>query len=486
MTPSAWRVSAMVECSDSHPSHESVNPPADTSQLMNLSSILIVEEDHTLLERMARGLEKRCAVVKAVSGVREAEELRQRQHFDILIVSIELPESSGLSWVASLKRTGLHSEVIFMAENPDLETAMRVIRVGGADLVFKPVRLEQILKSISSCLAKDSTIRRNDLMLDKVDTAKFRDTMIGDSDAIVESFRLIDRIAPSETVVLIEGETGTGKELAARSIHKLSGRKGPFVPLNCVSIPHELFESELFGHVRGAFTGANSDREGLFQYAEHGTIFLDEISEMPTPMQAKLLRVLEEQRVRPVGSDREVTTDARVIAASNRNLGGEVNAGRFRKDLYYRLEAVTLRIPPLRERREDIVFLAEHFIDNFVRDSGVQPVALKGEHLDKLLAYDWPGNIRELKNMMERFVLFGTFPDDLLNRDVRPVSSATKFPKDWSLEAVERAHILAVLESAGGNKSKAARRLGISRKTLERKLQRWEQHQGGLEQRLVS
>lgn len=440
-----------------------------------------------LMERLARNLEKRCAVVKAVSGAREADELRQRQHFDIMIVSIELSGTSGLTWVASLKEKGLRSEVVFMTENPDLQTAIQVIRVGASDLIFKPVRLQQILKSIAACLEKDSTIRRNDLMLEKVDTVKFQDTMIGSSEAVVECFRLIERIAPTQSVVLIEGETGTGKELAARSIHKLSGRKGPFVPLNCVSIPGELFESELFGHTRGAFTGANADREGLFQHAQQGTIFLDEISEMPMPMQAKLLRVLEEQRVRPVGSDREVPTDARVIAATNRELSSEVTAGRFRQDLYYRLEAVTLRVPSLRERRDDVLVLAEHFIDTFARQTGTQAAGLQREQIDKLLAHDWPGNIRELKNMMERYVLFGTFPDDLFDRAAATAPSARSFPADWTLEAVERAHILSVLESAKGNKSEAARRLGVSRKTLERRLQRWEQQQqSSFEQRLVS
>jgi DNA-binding NtrC family response regulator len=463
-----------------------VNEPASTNSLMKMASILIVEEDRSLMDRLARHLEKRCAVVKAVTGVQEADALRQRQHFDVLIVSIELSEGSGLTWVASLRERGLRSEVVLMTENPDLQTALHVIRVGAADLIFKPVRLEQILKSIGACLEKSSTIRRNDLMLEKVDTAKFQDMMIGRSDAMVECFRLIDRIAPGQSVVLIEGETGTGKELAARSIHKLSGRKGPFVPLNCVSIPQELFESELFGHTRGAFTGANSDREGLFQHAGSGTIFLDEISEMPLPMQAKLLRVLEERSVRPFGSDREISTDARVIAATNRDLSSEVNAGRFRQDLFYRLEAVTLRVPALRERRDDILNLAEHFIETFSRQTGAEPVTLDREQVDKLLDYDWPGNIRELKNMMERFVLFGTFPDDLFNRESAAVRTPKQYPKDWSLEAVERAHCLAVLEAAKGNKSEAARRLGVSRKTLERKLQRWEQRQSGFEQRLVS
>ncbi|HSH43587.1 MAG TPA: sigma-54 dependent transcriptional regulator [Arenicellales bacterium] len=460
----------------------------DTTELMKMASILIVEEDRTVLDRLARHLDRRCAVVKGVAGVDEADELRQRQHFDVIFVSIELSGDSGLSWIASLKSRGLRSEVVFMTENPDLQTALQVIRTGAADLLIKPVRLEQLLKSIEGCLGKESTIRRNDLMKEKVDASRFQDTMIGFSESVMECYRLIGRIAPTRSVVLIEGETGTGKELAARSIHKLSGRGGPFVPLNCVSIPPELFESELFGHIRGAFTGASSDREGLFQHAGQGTIFLDEISEMPLPMQAKLLRVLEEHCVRPVGSNRELPTDARVIAATNRELRAEVAAGRFRQDLFYRLEAVTIRVPPLRERTDDVLALAEHFIDLFARQAGVPAPELERAHLDRLLGYHWPGNIRELKNMMERFVLLGSFPDDLFDREgeAAPSVAAGRFPSDWSLDTVERIHILSVLEACDGNKSEAARRLGVARKTLERKLQRWEQRRSGLEQRLVS
>jgi len=459
----------------------------DTGSLMQAASILVVDEDRALVERLARYLEKRCAVVRAVSSAQQAEELRRRQHFDIIIVGVELAEeASGLDWVASLKEKGLRSDVVFMANDPDLQTAMRVIRLGGADLLFKPVRSGQVVDSIHACLQEESTIQNNKLMWHKTDHSTLQEVMIGSSDAIVECFHLIERIAPLPTVVLIEGETGTGKELAARSIHKLSQRQGPFVPLNCVSVPHELFESELFGHTRGAFTGASSDREGLFQHARRGSIFLDEISEMPMSMQAKLLRVLEEQSVRPVGSDREIHTDARVIAATNRDLRGELAAGRFRQDLFYRLEAVTLRIPPLRERTEDVLVIADHFVNVFAKQTGVEPAALEREQIKKLLDYHWPGNIRELKNMMERYVLFGTFPDDMFHPADAAVGPDRRFPTDWSLEAVERAHMLAVLEASRGNKSEAARRLGVSRKTLERKLQRWAQRQSGFEQRLVS
>lgn len=462
-----------------------MTPTKLDEQLMKSSTILILDEDRSLRERLLRHLQKRCAVVKAASSTQEADELRQRQHFDVLMVSIELSGTSGLSWVKSLKNSGLRSEVIFITENPDLQTALQVIRVGATDLVFKPFRLEQILRSLSNCLEKESIIRGNDLMMEEFDSSGFEESIIGNSSAIIECLRLIDRIATSKSVVLIEGETGTGKELVARSIHKHSSRKGPFVALNCGSIPHELIESELFGHVRGAFTGANVDREGLFQHAQHGSIFLDEISEMPLAMQAKLLRVLEEGKVRPVGADMEITTDVRVIAATNRRLFDEVKVGRFRQDLFYRLDTVTLRVPPLRERKQDIILLSEHFIEHFVKQLETQPVSLTRDHITQLMEYDWPGNVRELKNMMERFVLLGAFPSDMFHRDiVEPVK--TRFSKDWSLEAVERAHVIAVLESTKGNKSEAARRLGISRKTLERKLQRWEQRQGAFEQRMVS
>jgi transcriptional regulator with PAS, ATPase and Fis domain len=278
--------------------------------------------------------------------------------------------------------------------------------------------------------------------------------------------------------VLIHGESGTGKELAARALHRMSLRSdGPFVPINCAAIAEELIESELFGHVKGAFTGAAAGREGLFYYARGGTLFLDEISELPLPLQAKLLRVLEERRVRPVGSEQEVPVDVRVVAATNRDLVEEVAAGRFRRDLYYRLQVVEVVLPPLRERIEDLPDLVDYFIGQLAARLGVAELAHDEAALARLARYSWPGNVRELKNLVERSLILGYFADDFApDEEAVAVSLAPTFPSaadEDSLAAIERRHILGVLETCKGNKSEAARRLGVSRKTLERKCAVW-------------
>ncbi|MBL8486796.1 MAG: sigma-54-dependent Fis family transcriptional regulator, partial [Rhodocyclaceae bacterium] len=275
------------------------------------------------------------------------------------------------------------------------------------------------------------------------------------------------------TTVLVLGESGTGKEVAARALHQASPRKdGPFVPVNCAAIAPELIESELFGHVRGAYTGAATGREGLFFYARGGTLFLDEISELAYPMQAKLLRVLEERRLRPVGSEQEVPVDVRVVAASNKDLAAEVAAGRFRPDLFYRLQVVELRMPALRERPEDIRELAAHFVEALAPQLGVPPLMPEDRALRCMQAYDWPGNVRELRNLVERSLILGYFPENW-GCAVPGADAATTGAPDESLASVEERHIRAVLAAVEGNKSEAARRLGISRKTLERKCFAW-------------
>ncbi len=267
---------------------------------------------------------------------------------------------------------------------------------------------------------------------------------------------------------------GTGKELVARAIHTFSGSAGPFVPVNCVAISADLFESELFGHTKGAFTGAHQAREGLFSFASGGVLFLDEISEMPLSMQAKLLRSLESRRVRPVGSDRELSVDARIVTATNRNLVDEIKAGRFREDLYYRLNVVTIKMPPLRQHQEDLPALLEYLSNSLAADLGVAPINFSQEDIARLQQYPWPGNVRELKNLVERTLLLGRLPWDVS----LPAPATAKdhlpgrpgFPVDWTLAQIEKEHMLRVLDASGGNKSEAARRLGVSRKTLERKL----------------
>jgi transcriptional regulator with PAS, ATPase and Fis domain len=282
---------------------------------------------------------------------------------------------------------------------------------------------------------------------------------------------VIKRIAPMPSTVLILGESGTGKEVAARALHRMSPRAdGPFVPLNCAAVAAELIESELFGHVKGAYTGAQGARDGLFYYASGGTLFLDEVAELPPAMQAKLLRVLEERTIRPVGSEQEIPVDVRIVAATNRSLADEVSAGRFRRDLYYRLQVLELHMPPLREHVGDIPALVQHFAQLLAPKLGVVPIQVPATTLHGLMAdYDWPGNIRELKNLVERSLILGEFRCDFL-----PVPRAPAAPADGlSLDDMEKRHILGVLEAARGNKSEAARRLGVSRKTLERRCAAW-------------
>jgi DNA-binding NtrC family response regulator len=274
---------------------------------------------------------------------------------------------------------------------------------------------------------------------------------------------------------MIEGESGTGKELAARAIHQWSGRGGAFVPINCGAISTELIESEFFGHVKGAFTGAHQVRKGLFTYAHGGTLFLDEIGEMPFSMQAHLLRVLEERTIRPVGSNREIDVDVRIVAATNRDLDAEVKAGNFREDLYFRLNVLSIRMPALREIEDDIAILARHFVHAIARELGVAPPELGNAELNHLRSHDWPGNVRELKNVIERCLLLNSKPSQCIGGGLPALSDVDVQEDDVALARVEKRHILKVLEMEGGNKSAAARRLGIARKTLERKVRAWAQ-----------
>ena len=297
--------------------------------------------------------------------------------------------------------------------------------------------------------------------------------LIGHSPVIEQLRSLIRRVGPMPSTVLLLGESGTGKEVAARALHYSSARThGPFVPLNSAAIAADLIESELFGHVKGAFTGASENRHGLFHHARGGSLFLDEIGELPLMLQARLLRVLEERTLRPVGAEREVTVDVRIIAASNRDLAAEVKAGRFREDLYYRLAVIDIRMPSLREYPEDIPRLVHHFMQQLAAPLGVAPLPLSHEMVKRLSAYSWPGNVRELRNHVERAMILGNFP----LQSLPAFAGAAALGADelgLSLAEVERRHIERVTEACAGNKTEAARRLGVSRKTLERKFAEW-------------
>ncbi|MGI9302346.1 MAG: sigma-54 interaction domain-containing protein, partial [Gammaproteobacteria bacterium] len=337
-----------------------------------------------------------------------------------------------------------------------------------------------IMTAVERCLEHRRMARENFLLRRQVSVYAPLDGMVGRSEAMNEVYDMITRVAPTSSIVLIEGETGSGKELVARAVHKHSARSGAFVPLNCGSVSPDLLESELFGHVKGAFTGAQSSRDGLFTYAHDGTLFLDEISEMQLPLQAKLLRVLDQHTVRPVGSDQEMPVNARVLAATNRCLEDEVGAANFREDLYDRLNVLRIVVPPLRERRDDIPELAHYFSNALAATMGIEPIPFEHADLVRMQQYRWPGNVRELRNVIERWLLLGKLPNDCCVESQEPDSPAASAayardepPANWTLADVEKHHILRVLEAAGGNKSEAARRLGVSRKTLERKLALW-------------
>ena len=441
------------------------------------SSILIVDDELGMRNFLQKSLVRECGLIEVADSVESAEALRQRCHFDLIIMDIRLSGQSGVEWAQELRRNGVHTDVIFMTAFADMETAIQALRTGAADFILKPFRVEQMLSSVKNCLEKQRLTRDNFVLQRQLEQYYEMDGMIGASDAIKDVCSIIKRVAPSPTTLLIEGQSGTGKELAARALHEFSTRKGAFVPINCGSISPDLLESELFGHVKGAFTGAHQSRQGLFNYASGGTIFLDEIGEMPLAMQAKLLRVLEEHAIRPVGSEREISIDVRIIAATNRDLESEVEKGQFREDLYYRLNVVSIRMPALSERKEDIPLLAKYFSETLSAQLGVEAIPFNHQDLIGLQSYNWPGNIRELKNIIERSLLLGRTPLNCINKNSTDNSVektlGVEYPDNWSMHDVEKHHMQRVLKTVDGNKSEAARRLGVSRKTLERKFQTW-------------
>jgi DNA-binding NtrC family response regulator len=459
---------------------EPVSVPKDQRGVLDArarrqASLLIVDDEPGIRSFLQRALAKDYGLVEVAETSEAADALRARCRFDLLIVDISLPGRSGLDWVTALRQAGDFTDVIFMTAYADLNTTIGALRAGALDFVPKPFRIEQLNSAIERVLARRGG-RHN--VSDKPSRLPGRakgSEMIGSSAAMQEVSRIVERIGPSPTSVLIEGETGTGKELVAAAIHRASCRRGAFVALNCTAISPELFESELFGHVKGAFTGAHQTREGLFVSARGGTLFLDEVSEMPAPMQAKLLRALETRRIRAVGSDEEIGVDVRLIAATNRDLAEAVRSGAFREDLYFRLNVVKVRIPSLSERTADISELVAFFSRILSSELNVPGYDFGKDEIARLQGHRWPGNVRELRNFVERTLLLGSPPWESLGGRSESDAAAELdgFPADWPLERVEQHHTLRVLRSTGGNKSEAARQLGISRKTLERKLTAW-------------
>lgn len=436
------------------------------------ASILIVDDEPGMRNFLVRVLKPRCKRLDEAADAQEASRKLDERHYDVVILDNIMPGKSGIDWLVEQRSIGLFADVILMTAYADLDTAIQALRAGVVDFVLKPFRSNQLLNAVARCLDRVRLLRENYVLRYELrssgDQFILRDKFIGSSNAIQTVRETIARVAPLPTSVLLTGHSGTGKEIAARSLHSLSNRADKlFVPVNCGAIPAEVLESELFGHLKGAFTGADTVRQGLFMHAQGGTLFLDEISEMPYALQSKLLRVLEDRRVRPVGSEREFFVDLRLIFATNADLQRCVEAGTFRADLYFRINVMQIHLPPLKDRDGDVLDLAALFMRKLSQQLGMPPVALDEKAHSFLLRYDWPGNVRELRNFIERTLILGRFPDDF-ERVAEPSS-----PVGESLAEVERRHILAVLGEAGGDRQEAARRLGVSRKTIDRKCASW-------------
>ncbi len=466
-----------------------------TNQQYNAFSVLVVDDEPGMQAILKKALGKLFSQVDTAGSIDDAEQLRQSGHYDLILLDINLPGRSGIEWEEVFEDDEKRADVIFMTGYADLETAIRALQLGASDFILKPFNLEQMLKAVIRCMDRRLNERMQYAM--QRDYQRYNSSeIIGSSDKTSQLKLLISQFAPSRASVLVEGESGTGKELVARGLHQASGRSGPFVPINCGAIAPELLESELFGHTAGAFTGAKKSREGLFRVANGGTLFLDEIGEMPLSMQASLLRVLEQRTIRPVGSEKEISIDVRIVAATNRNLQEEVNQGNFRNDLFYRLNVLKIEVCPLRERKQDLFELVPFFSSMLTRELGMPALKWAHEDMQAMGEYDWPGNIRELKNLIERCILLGKPPahywseinggHTLQNTSVAaPRAEVEKakenieisgegYPNDWTLKAVEKAHIQQVVGVHDGNKSAAARDLGVARKTLERKYKEWD------------
>ncbi len=437
------------------------------------ASILVVDDEPGIRNFLVKTLGPRCKLIQEAADTKEASRRLDAQRFDVVILDNLMPGRNGLDWLAEQRAIGFFADVILMTAYADLDTAINALRAGVVDFVLKPFRSNQLLNAVARCLDRTRLQRENYVLRHELTSPShqlfLRNRLLGDSVVIRQVRETIARVAPLPTSVLFTGQSGTGKEVAARSLHSLSGRADKlFVPVNCSAIPADMIESELFGHVRGAFTGANRTREGLFMHAQGGTLFLDEIGELPFILQSKLLRVLEDRRVRPVGSEREIPFDARFVFATNADLKSRVEAGTFRSDLYFRINVMQIHLPPLRDREGDVQELAVLFMSELSQQLGMPPVAIDDRVRAALARYDWPGNIRELRNLIERTVILGAFPEDF----ERAIDDGDKTGQ--SLAKVEQRHILSVLREAGGDREEAARRLGISRKTIDRKCTSWQ------------
>ena len=444
------------------------------------SRILIVDDERSMCELLETDLKLRGYDAIWFTSATDALAALRDNEVDVVLTDVRMPGTSGLQLCQQISTTYPSIPVIVMTAFGSMETAVAALRSGAYDFITKPVEMDLLAVSLQRAIDHHQLQDRVRRLTETVDHAKHFGDIIGDSSAMQTIYSQLSQLASTDTSVLLTGESGTGKELVARSIHRRSRRNaGPFIAVNCAALPETLLESELFGHAKGAFTDARSERKGLFVQAEGGTLFLDEIGELPLPMQSKLLRALEQRTVRPVGSEREVPFDARIVSATNRDLEAAIHDNTFREDLYYRVNVIQLELPPLRARGGDILLIAEHFLQDFATRMNKCVTALGERVAERLLGYDWPGNVRELRNVMERAVALSRhevvtvedLPDKIRNHRAKQIVLGGDDPTEMiSLEEMERRYIMHVLGATGGNQTQAARILGVDRKTLYRKL----------------
>jgi DNA-binding NtrC family response regulator len=441
--------------------------------------VLVVDDESEMRALLRDELSERGYRVAAAANGRDALKKLGEDEYDVVVTDLHMQGMQGLELLGEAKRHHSGANVIIMTAFGSVESAIEAMKQGAYDYVTKPIKTDELALVVDKAV-REAQLRREVQQLRRAVREDYSfHQILGKSKPMREVFDLIRRVADSQTNVLITGESGTGKELAAKAIHFNSDRRsGPFVPVNCAAIPETLLESELFGHVKGAFTDAKGDKRGLFEEAHGGTLFLDEISELPLMLQAKILRAIQEKEIRRVGATRAVAVDTRIIAATNLALADEVKAKRFREDLYYRLNVIEIRMPPLRERREDIPLLVDAFLKKCAEASKKAVKGLTESALALLMDYPWPGNVRELENVIERAVTLArgekVMPEDLppaihgSRGDRKVIDEAAD--RTLPLEDMEKEYILRILDKTGGNKYQAAQLLGIDRKTLYRKL----------------
>jgi len=447
-------------------------------------AVLIVDDDSVHRMILKKHLNDWGYQVNEADDGHVAVEAVRRMPFDLIIMDICMLNVSGIEALGQIKAINPETPVIIMTAYASLETAVSALKKGAYDYLTKPLNFDELRIAIGRATEHNRLKRENRYLRNRLDEKFNRQNLIGQSYPMVKLLETVAQVAPTEANVLISGESGTGKELIANAIHFNSMRaETVFIKINCSALTETLLESELFGHEKGAFTGAERRREGKFLQAHGGSLFLDEVSEMSKAMQVKLLRVLQERELTRVGGAEVIKVDVRVIAASNKNLKEEVQNGNFREDLFYRLNVVSLNVPPLRERKEDIPILAQHFLELFAGRNKKTIKAFTPRAMEKLLIYHWPGNIRELMNAVERSVVLSRTDyldaDDMTlvmekSHEVSGIAEQGEAIRNLSLESMEKKNILAVLADCRGNKSETARRLGITRKTLRAKLIKYE------------